>query len=264
MATNSKLPSMKRLPALGESSKTADETIFLATKRSRTAEFRTLLRIVFEYIRGFRALHFVGPAVTVFGSARFGEATPHYKQAVKIGQILAEEGYVTMTGGGPGVMEAANRGAKLTGGYSVGCTIMLPFEYQPNRYLDRQVNFFYFFVRKVMLVKYSYAFVILPGGVGTLDEMMEAITLIQTGKVYDFPVILVGTEYWKGLLHWCKDTLLKEGAIDAADLDRLILTDDPEVVRTTVRNVASRLRLKLRVPAQPSAMATTPSTAQSR
>lgn len=236
---------MKRLPAQGETNKTADEIIFLATKRSRFAEFRTMIRIVLEYIRGFRSLHFLGPAVTVFGSARFGEGTPHYEGARAIGRILAEEGFVTMTGGGPGIMEAANRGAKEAGGYSVGCSITLPFEYQPNRYLDRQVNFFYFFVRKVMLVKYSYAFIIMPGGVGTLDEMMEAITLIQTGKVYDFPVVLFGKDYWKGLLDWTKGTLLKEGAIDAADLERLILTDDPEVVRSTVRMIAGHLKLKV-------------------
>lgn len=236
---------MKRLPAQDENSKAADEIIFLATKRSRRAEFRTVLRIGLDYIRGFRALHFLGPAITVFGSARFGEDTPHYRQARTVGRVLAEEGYVTLTGGGPGVMEAANRGAQEAGGVSVGCSITLPFEYQPNRYLDHRVNFFYFFVRKVMLVKYSYAFVILPGGVGTLDEMMEAITLIQTGKVYDFPVVLVGKEYWRGLLEWAHGTLLKEKAIDASDLDRLIVTDDPEEIRQVTRQLGKRLRLSL-------------------
>ncbi len=240
-----KTTNMKRLPPSGAKGPVADEVIFLATKRSRYAEFRTLVRIVLEYVRGFRALHFIGPAVTVFGSARFDEKTPHYAQARAVGRMLAEEGFVTLTGGGPGVMEGANRGAKEAGGLSVGCTISLPFEYQPNLYLDRRVNFFYFFVRKVMLVKYSYAFIILPGGVGTLDEMMEAITLIQTGKVYDFSVILMGTEYWKGFLDWTRDTMLKEGAIDKEDLDRITVTDDPEVAREVVRKAAQRLRLKL-------------------
>jgi uncharacterized protein (TIGR00730 family) len=162
-----------------------------------------------------------------------------------VGQVLAEEGYVTITGGGPGIMEAANRGAKERGGQSIGCTIQLPFEYDANPYLDRRINFFYFFVRKVMLVKYSYAFVIAPGGIGTLDEMMEALTLIQTGKIYDFPVILVGRDYWQGLFEWMNEKLLAEGSIDREDLTRLMITDDPEQVRNVVREIGVRLKLHL-------------------
>ena len=237
---------MKRLPPKGATGDLADEVIFLAMKRSRRAEFRTLLRMMFEYVRGFRALHFLGPAVTVFGSARLNESTAAYARARAIGKVLAESGYVTMTGGGPGLMEAANRGAKEAGGASIGCTIRLPTEYEPNRYLDRRVDFFYFFVRKVMLVKYSVAFVICPGGIGTLDELSEALTLIQTGKLYDFPVVLIGTEYWKGMLDWMKNTLLKEQAISASDLERLIVTDDPEVVREVVNDIGDRLKLGLR------------------
>jgi hypothetical protein len=237
---------MKRLPPAGAKGAVADEVIFLAKKRSRLSEFRTVLRIVAEYIRGFRALHFIGPGVTVFGSARLGEKHPAYAQARAIGRAIAEEGFVTMTGGGPGLMEAANRGAKDAGGFSVGCSTELPFEHHPNPYLDRNVNFFYFFVRKVMLVKYSFAFIICPGGLGTIDELGEALTLIQTGKVYDFPVVLVGKDYWAGFVDWMKNTLIPQGTIDAADLDRLVITDDPEKVRQVVSEIGRRMKLGLR------------------
>jgi uncharacterized protein (TIGR00730 family) len=155
-----------------------------------------------DFIRGFRVLHFVGPCVTVFGSARIKSDSPYYELARKMGAAIAQLGFTVMTGGGPGIMEAANRGAKEAGGRSVGCNIELPHEQKPNLYLDRFVTMHYFFVRKMLLVKYSYAFVILPGGAGTLDEMFEAITLIQTRRMTNFPVVIMGTDYWDEILRY--------------------------------------------------------------
>lgn len=196
-------------------------------------------------MRGMMALHRIGPAITVFGSARFNDGHRFYQLAQDMGAALAREGFTVMTGGGPGVMEAANRGAKESGGRSIGCSIILPFEHSPNPYLDQVTRFYYFFVRKVMLVKYSYAFIFLPGGFGTLDEMMEAITLIQTGKLYDFPVILLGTEYWKGLLEWIHQVVVKNGAASHEDLTFIHLTDDPEEAIQIIRRTAEGLGIKL-------------------
>ena len=235
-------------PRVRRLSEVEGETQFLAGRHSRVYEFMRVVRIAIEFIRGFRALHFVGPCITVFGSARFPEGHPYYELARKVGQVLAREGFTTITGGGRGCMEAANRGAKETGGTSIGCTIILPYEVKANPYLDQEIEFHYFFVRKVMLVKYSYAFVILPGGFGTLDELGEALTLIQTGKLYDFPVILVGSDYWKGLTAWMRDTLVKEGTVAASDLDWFTVTDDAEEVARIVRDTARRLRLPVRKP----------------
>jgi hypothetical protein len=203
----------------------AAETRFLAGPQSRGAELMRALRIFFELMRGFRALHFVGPCVTVFGSARFGEDHRYYALARQVGARLAQAGFTVMTGGGPGIMEAANRGAKDVGGRSIGCNIILPKEQKPNRYLDKVVNFRHFYVRKVMLVKYSYAFIAMPGGFGTFDEIFEAATLIQTAKIKDFPVVLIGTEFWTPLLDMMRNTLLREGTIDVRDLDVLHVTD---------------------------------------
>jgi uncharacterized protein (TIGR00730 family) len=177
-----------------------------------------------ELIRGFRALHFVGPCVTVFGSARFSEDHPSYALAREVGARLARMGFTVMTGGGPGVMEAANRGAKDQGGFSVGCNIELPAEQKLNAYLDRAVTFRHFFVRKVMLVKYSYAFVVLPGGVGTLDELFEALTLIQTKKIADFPLVLMGRAYWQPLLDLL-EKMVAAGTVSRDDLALLLVTD---------------------------------------
>jgi uncharacterized protein (TIGR00730 family) len=160
--------------------------------RSRTRELITLLRVTRDFVRGFRVLHFVGPCVTVFGSARTREDDPNYQLARQMGAAIARLGFTVMTGGGPGIMEAANRGAKDVGGRSVGCNIELPFEQRPNAYLDRCVTMHYFFVRKTLLVKYSYAFVVFPGGAGTVDELFEALTLIQTGKIENFPILVGG------------------------------------------------------------------------
>src|SRR5216117_1434403 len=181
------------------SSGRADQ-IFLKGPRSRFAEFCTLLRVMRDFLRGYRALHFVGPCVTVFGSARIQRDDPHYELALKMGAAIARLGFTVMTGGGPGIMEAANRGAKGVGGRAVGCNIELPFEQSSNVYLDRCVRLRYFFVRKALLIKYSYAFVVMPGGAGTLDELFEALALIQNGKIKHFPVVIMGTDYWTQLI----------------------------------------------------------------
>ena len=186
-----------------------------------------VLRIMGEFVSGFDALAQVGPAVSVFGSARIGPHHPTYQLAVEVGRRLAQAGFAVITGGGPGIMEAANRGAKEAGGCSVGCNIELPHEQGTNAYVDLAVNFRYFFVRKTMFVKYAQAFVIFPGGFGTLDELWEALTLIQTGKVRNFPVVMVGHDYWSGLLEWARARMLGEGMIAPTDLELLICTDDP-------------------------------------
>lgn len=193
-----------------------------------------VLRIQGEFVEGFEALAQLGPAVTLFGSARTPEADPYYQATVETARLLAEAGLAVITGGGPGIMEAGNRGAKLGGGVSVGLNIELPFEQHYNPYLDIPINFRYFFARKVMFVKYAQAFVIFPGGFGTLDELFESLTLIQTGKVSNFPVILFGSDYWSGLLAWLRDTLLAGGKISPADLDLMTVTDSPEAVRDQV------------------------------
>ena len=197
-----------------------------------------VLRIMSEFVDGFDALAEVGPAVTVFGSARVAEGSPIYEQAREIGRQLAVDGWAVITGGGPGVMAAANRGCQEAGGLSIGCNIELPHEQSVNPYVDLAVEFRYFFARKTMFVKYADAFVIMPGGFGTLDELFEALTLIQTGKIRHFPVVLVGTAYWAGLIDWARETLIADGTVTEADLALLTLTDDPEEVCRVVRAFA--------------------------
>jgi uncharacterized protein (TIGR00730 family) len=192
-----------------------------------------------ELVRGFRAFHFAGPCVTVFGSARFSQSTPHYELAREMGRRIARAGFTVMTGGGPGIMEAANRGAREVGGRSLGCNVVLPKEQKPNAYLDRWVTFQHFFVRKVMLVKYSYAFVVLPGGFGTMDEVFETATLIQTGKIRNFPIVLMGVEYWQDLRE-LMEKMVAEGTIDAQDLQRLVLTDSPDEAMRVIHENATR------------------------
>ncbi len=216
-------------PAAKRAKRTEDE---LLLQRPDPPEFLDsdpwrALRILGEFVEGFDALAAVGPAVTVFGSARTKPNHRWYKLARELSRLLATQGYAVITGGGPGIMEAANRGAQEGGGLSVGCNIELPMEQGVNKYVDLAVEFRYFFARKTMFVKYADAFVILPGGYGTLDELFEALTLIQTDKVQHFPVILMGSEYWTGLLDWIRGTLLEEAAINPEDVNLLRITDDP-------------------------------------
>jgi uncharacterized protein (TIGR00730 family) len=197
----------------------------LVGPRLRRTELRTLLAVGREMLRGFRALHFVGPCVTVFGSARIGADDPDYDTARRLAASLSRRGFTIVTGGGPGMMEAANRGARDVGGPSVGCTIELEHEERPNPYLDLHVSFEYFFVRKFMLIKYSHAFVVMPGGFGTADELFEALTLIQTGKIHNFPVVLIDRQFWAPLAEML-ERMVDEGLIARSDLDLLRITDD--------------------------------------
>ena len=195
----------------------------------RTSDSWQIFKIMSEFVEGFETMSKIGPCVSIFGSARTKPNNKYYKQAEELGFLLTQRGYGVITGGGPGIMEAANKGAKKGGGKSVGLNIELPFEQTPNKYIDQEksIDFNYFFVRKVMFVKYAQAFVILPGGVGTLDELFETITLIQTKKIQNIPIILYGSEYWKGLLNWLKNTVLeKEKCINQSDFDNFILLDN--------------------------------------
>ncbi len=228
---------------------------FLAGPQRRSSELARVLRIGAEFIRGFRAFHRLGPCVTVFGSARFAPGHRYYELGQEVGRQLALAGFAVMTGGGPGIMEAANRGAREGGGPSLGCNIELPREQRPNPYLDRWLDFRYFFVRKVMLVKYSSAFVILPGGFGTMDEIFETATLVQTGKIERFPLVLMGSDYWQGLLDFLRHTMARQGTISPEDPGRFTVTDSPaEAVRRILEEATGRQglvweRLRRRRPA---------------
>ncbi len=203
-----------------------------------------VFRIMGEFVEGFDELATITRGVSIFGSARTPADNPQYKAAQETAGLLARAGFAVITGGGPGIMEAANRGAFEAGGLSIGCNIELPFEQRPNPYLTRSLTFKYFFVRKTMFVKYSTAFIIFPGGFGTLDELFESLTLIQTGKIKNFPVVLFGTDYWKGMLEWVRASMLIEGKVKASDLDLLHLTDSPaEVVEIVVRSQDSLRKL---------------------
>jgi hypothetical protein len=234
----------------GKGTRNPEEGRFLEGPRSRSQELVRAFRIFWEFLRGLRALHFVGPCVTVFGSARFPEDHRYYVQAREVGARLARVGFTVMTGGGPGIMEAANRGAREAGGRSIGCNIQLPHEQQPNPYLDLFLEFQHFFVRKVMLVKYSYAFVVLPGGFGTMDEIFETVTLIQTGKIRHFPVVLMGSDYWAPLLDFLRARMVAERTITPQDLEILTVTDDPALAVDTVL-AAARTEFGLRWEAAP-------------
>jgi len=225
------------------------EARFLQGPRPRRSELLWALGTFMEFIRGFRVLHFVGPCVTVFGSARFKEDHPYYALAREVGRGLAQLGFTVMTGGGPGIMEAANRGAREAGGRSVGCNIQLPAKQKPNPYLDHWITFRHFFVRKVMLVKYSYAFVALPGGFGTIDEIFETATLIQTHKIRDFPIVLMGRDFWRPLTDFLHGPLEAISLIDPIDADRIIVTDSAADAVSAIRDIViPGFGLKYRAP----------------
>ncbi len=233
-------------PATPAPSPADSERLLLAGPRPRMEEFWRVVRIALEFIRGFRALHFAGPCVTVFGSARFNENNTYYKMARRTSELLGKRGFTIMTGGGPGIMQAANRGARDAGAPSIGCNIVLPMEQHPNPYLDRTVDFRYFFVRKVMLVKYSYAFVVMPGGYGTMDEAFETLTLIQTGKIANFPIVFMGKAYWDELNEFVHNRMIPDGTISADDTKLVMATDDPEEAAEFIdRTVRERFKLKL-------------------
>ena len=220
------------------------DRVLLSGPHSRLEELLMLGRAMRDFLRGIRVLHFVGPCVTIFGSARFDETHPYYQVAREAGRRVSRLGFTVMTGGGPGLMEAANRGARDAGGRSVGCNIELPHEQDANPYLDRWVTCHYFFVRKVLLFKYSYAFVALPGGLGTLDELCEALTLIQTGKIRMFPVVLIGTEYWAPFVSLLR-AMIAQAAVAAKDLDLLLVTDDlDEAMRHLEKSAVAAFGLK--------------------
>jgi uncharacterized protein (TIGR00730 family) len=224
--------------------KNANQEIkFVQGPRSRWADFKFVLKVVLEFVRGFRALHFVGPCVTVFGSARFKEDSPYYELTRRFSAEAAKLGFTILTGGGPGLMEAANRGAKEVGGKSVGCNIVLPMEQQPNPYLDKWVNMRYFFVRKTLLIKYSYVFVIMPGGFGTLDELFEAMTLIQTKKIQDFPVIIFCKDYHKEMIEHI-EKMRAEKTISDEDLELFLVTDSIEEAIDMIRTCILKFGLK--------------------
>ena len=195
-----------------------------------------VFRIMSEFVDGFETLSKVGKAVSIFGSSRLQPNNKYYKLAEEVAYLLAKEGYAVITGSGPGVMEAANKGARRAGGHSIGLNIQIPLDQKPNEYVDTLLDFHYFFVRKVMFVKYASAFVIMPGGYGTLDEFTEAINLIQTERMRKFPVVLFGQDYWKGLLEWFKDTVLKHGAISKHDLNIFTVVDKPRDVIKAIKN----------------------------
>jgi hypothetical protein len=211
------------------------EAEFLAGKREHAENVESAVRIFLEFLRGFEFLSISEPAVTVFGSARFTEEHPYYQLARDAGAALARAGYAVMTGGGPGIMEAANRGAQEAGGLSLGANIHLPHEQEPNPYLDRVMTFEHFFVRKVMMIKYSRAFVIMPGGFGTMDELFEALTLIQTGKMEGFPVVALGTEFWRPLMDFFGERLVVAGTIGASDIDLVYVTDSVDEAVAYIR-----------------------------
>ena len=227
-------PAPRPAPMPSQAGSGDDDRYWLEGPRSRTSEFLTLLRVAADFLRGFRVLHFVGPCVTVFGSARTRESDPYYQLARRMGGAIARMGFTVMTGAGPGIMEAANRGAKEAGGRSVGCNIQLPFEQACNSYLDRSVTLQYFFVRKTLLVKYSYAFVVLPGGAGTVDELFEALTLVQTGKIKRFPIVIMGTDYWREMIGFV-EKMARLGTISPEDVRLIYVTDSVEEAVAYIR-----------------------------
>ena len=230
---------------------TKSEIKFLEGPQKRWEEFKFSFKVLFEFIKGFRALHFVGPCVTIFGSARFKDGHPYYEMTEQLSGRIAQLGFTIMTGGGPGIMEAANKGAKEVGGRSVGCNIVLPMEQDHNPYLDKWVNIKYFFVRKTLLIKYSYAFVVMPGGFGTMDEYFEALTLIQTRMISEFPIVIFDREFHKDLIAHI-DRLKAEGTISAGDENLFLVTDSvDEAVDYIQKNSIAKFNLQPEKPYRP-------------
>jgi uncharacterized protein (TIGR00730 family) len=222
------------------------EHIYLEGPKSRGYELKFAWKVFWQFIKGFRTLHFVGPCITVFGSARFTEEHIYYQQARSLGKRIAQLGFTTMTGGGPGIMEAANRGAFENGGMSVGCNIQLPFEQKANPYTQRSITFEHFFVRKTMMTKYSYAFIIMPGGFGTMDEFFETLTLVQTKTITGFPIVLFGKEYYKCLMIMIED-MAKQGTITPEDLSLVLLTDEEDEAINHIRSyITTNYKIKPR------------------
>ena len=230
---------------------TKSEIKFLQGPQNRWKEFTFSIKVLFEFIKGFRALHFVGPCVTIFGSARFSPDHPYYKKTEEIAAGIARLGFTIMTGGGPGIMEAANKGAKEAGGRSVGCNIVLPHEQEPNRFLDKWVNIKYFLVRKTLLIKYSYAFVVMPGGFGTLDEYFEAITLIQTKKISEFPIVIFDSEFHHEILAHI-ELMKTKGTISPQDTNLFLVTDSVEEAINYIKdNTITKFNLEHEKPYKP-------------
>lgn len=231
----------------GTRSRDQEERVFLEGAKSRSFEIHHAFNVFFEILKGLRTFHFIGPCVTVFGSARFDSDHEFYKLGHEVGRELALKGFAVMTGGGPGIMEAANKGAKSLGGCSLGCNITLPHEQKPNPYLDVWMEFKYFMVRKFMLAKYSYGFVALPGGFGTLDELFGILTLIQTKKIKNFPVVLVGKEFWEPLRVLIEERLVEAKTINPADTQTLYFTDSPREAALFIQSIATdRFELRIR------------------
>jgi uncharacterized protein (TIGR00730 family) len=223
------------------------EQAYLEGPKSRGYELHFAWRVFTQFIKGFRNLHFIGPAITVFGSARFKDDNPYYEKAREFGKRIAEMGLTTMTGGGPGIMEAANRGAFENGGNSVGCNIRLPFEQQSNPYMHKSVTFEHFFVRKVLLIKYSYAFIIMPGGFGTMDEFFETLTLVQTKSITQFPIVLYGKEYYKPLLEAIEEMSVA-GTISKEDMNLVLVTDSIDEAMHHIYNyISANYKVKKRL-----------------
>lgn len=238
-----KKPAKEKLDYLEKPDYTLEEEKFLVQGENFGTGLWRALRMFYEYMRGFYAFRHVRNCITVFGSARFDEHHKYYRMARILGRLLAKNGFTVMTGGGPGIMEAANRGARERNGHSISCNIHLPaFDVErPNPYVDKKIILHYFFVRKVMLTKYSIAFIVMPGGLGTLDEFFEMATLIQTKKLYNFPLVLMGKDFWQPMLDFMRDTLLKQDTIFASDLDKLLLTDSPEEALEFIRKKLNRM-----------------------
>ncbi|MFW5941262.1 MAG: TIGR00730 family Rossman fold protein [bacterium] len=246
---NTETGPQRRAPSPAPGQRTQDEQLLqrphLEAPPFHETDTWRVLRIMGEFVAGFETMAELGPAVSIFGSARAKPDNPQYEAAVEVARLLGEAGYAIITGGGPGIMEAGNRGAQKAGAMSIGLNIELPFEQGSNRFVEVPIDFHYFFVRKTVFVKYAQAFVIFPGGFGTMDELFESLTLIQTAKIQNFPVVLFDSDYWAGLLQWLRETMLHQGKISEGDLDLLVVTDSPAEVRDVIVSASQDRRHRL-------------------